>query len=46
MKIFAMAILLGAMAACSHNARKVDCDKHLEAINPPAAVKTAQPANL
>jgi hypothetical protein len=37
-------ILLGAMVACSHIARKVDCDKHLEAINPPAAVKTVPPA--
>ena len=31
-------ILLGALVACSHQAKKVDCDKHLVAINPPTPV--------
>jgi hypothetical protein len=37
-----MKALLGMVAfslltACAHHAKKVDCDKHLVAINPPAA---------
>jgi hypothetical protein len=30
--------MLCVLAACSHQALKVDCDRHLTAINPPTAV--------
>jgi hypothetical protein len=33
-----MAMLGLFVAACSSGARRVDCDKHLVAINPPAPV--------
>jgi hypothetical protein len=37
-----MKILLGVLAlvlsACTHGARKVDCEAHLTAINPPTPV--------
>jgi hypothetical protein len=38
MKALIGLVLLCLLAACSHQARKVDCDKHLTAINPPTAV--------
>jgi hypothetical protein len=31
------------LTACSHGARKVDCAGHLEAINPPHAIKAEAP---
>jgi hypothetical protein len=31
-------VLLCLLSACSHQAKKVDCEKHLEAINPPIPV--------
>ena len=31
-------ILLATLSACAHHAKKVDCDKHLTAINPPTPV--------
>lgn len=31
-------LLLTILTACSHQAKKVDCDKHLTAINPPTPV--------
>jgi hypothetical protein len=34
-------LLLTILAACSHQAKKVDCDKHLTAINPPTPVVKA-----
>ena len=34
-----LALLLTLLAACTHHPVKVDCDQHLEAINPPHPVK-------
>jgi hypothetical protein len=31
-------LLLGILTACAHQAKKVDCDKHLSAINAPMPV--------
>lgn len=31
-------LLLAILTACAHQAKKVDCDKHLTAINPPTPV--------
>ena len=37
-------VLLLVLAACTHGARKVDCEAHLTAINPPTPVlKSASP---
>ena len=37
-------VLLLGLAACTHGARKVDCEAHLTAINPPTpAAKAASP---
>jgi uncharacterized lipoprotein len=46
MKALIGLVLLCLLAACSHQARKVDCDKRLTAINPPTPVvkPTATPA--
>jgi hypothetical protein len=38
MKALIGLVLLDLLAACSHQARKVDCDKHLMAINLPTLV--------
>ena len=38
MKGFINLMLALVLAACSHQAKKVDCDRHLEAINPPNPV--------
>jgi hypothetical protein len=41
--IWLLFVLLG-LSACAHHPVKVDCDKHLTAINPPRPiVKTAAP---
>jgi hypothetical protein len=37
--------LLVALTACSHAARKVDCDRHLTPINPPNAVNAQAAKN-
>lgn len=31
-------LALATLSACAHHAKKVDCDKHLTAINPAAPV--------
>jgi hypothetical protein len=37
-------VLLLVLTACAHGARKVDCEAHLTAINPPTpVVKAASP---
>ncbi len=36
-----MLVLLLTLTACSHAARKVECDGHLTPINPPTAVAPA-----
>jgi hypothetical protein len=41
MKALIGLVLLCLVAACSHQARKVDCDRHLTAINPPTPVVKA-----
>jgi hypothetical protein len=33
-----LAFLLTLLAACTHHPVRVDCDQHLEAINPPHPV--------
>jgi hypothetical protein len=38
MKTWILLVLLPLMGACSHQARKVDCEEHLTAINPPTPV--------
>jgi hypothetical protein len=38
MKTRILFVLLPLVGACSHQARKVDCEEHLMAINPPAPV--------
>ena len=38
------ALLLLPLAACTHHPVKVDCEKHLEAINPPNPVLKADAA--
>jgi hypothetical protein len=38
MKIWILPVLLALMGACSHQARKVDCEEHLTAINPPTPI--------
>ena len=38
MRMRAYVLLLSILTACSHQAKKVDCDKHLSAINPPTPV--------
>ena len=35
---FPLLILILALAACTHHPVRIDCDKHLEAINPPNPV--------
>jgi hypothetical protein len=43
MKTLLLALLL-ILGGCAHGARKVDCDTHVTAINPPTpAVKVASP---
>lgn len=34
-------VVLSLLGACSHQARKVDCEEHLTAINPPTPVVKA-----
>jgi hypothetical protein len=38
MRALRYVLLLTILGACSHQAKKVDCDKHLIAINPPTPV--------
>jgi hypothetical protein len=38
MKAIIALVLLPLMGACSHQARTVDCEEHLTAINPPTPV--------
>jgi hypothetical protein len=38
MKLIPGLLLLSILAACSHEAKKVDCEAHLIAINPPTPV--------
>jgi len=38
MRAFRYLLLLSVLTACSHQAKKVVCDKHLVAINPPTPV--------
>jgi hypothetical protein len=38
MRPFRYLLLLSILSACSHQAKKVDCDNHLIAINPPTPV--------
>lgn len=42
-------LLLTSLTACAHQAKKVDCDQHLVAINPPTPVvkpdTTTKPAS-
>jgi hypothetical protein len=45
MKARILLVLLPLVGACSHQARKVDCEEHLTAINPPTPVVKA-PATL
>jgi hypothetical protein len=45
MKAFTGLLLLAILTACAHQAKKVDCDKHLTAINPPTPVMKAEPAS-
>jgi hypothetical protein len=43
MKIL-LGVLILCLLACTHAARKVDCEAHLTAINPPTpAAKTVSP---
>ena len=42
LRLLGMTLAL-ALTACSHGARKVDCAGHLEAINPPHAIKAEAP---
>jgi hypothetical protein len=43
MKTLLLALLL-ILTACAHGARKVDCEAHLTAINPPTpTVKVSSP---
>jgi hypothetical protein len=41
MKTQILLVLLPLMGGCSHEARRVDCEKHLSAINPPTPVVKA-----
>jgi hypothetical protein len=36
-----LAVLLLILTACTHGARRVDCEAHLTAINPPTPVVKA-----
>jgi hypothetical protein len=36
-------LLLVILTACAHQAKKVDCDKHLVAINPPTPIVKPDP---
>ena len=36
-------VLMLALTACSHGARKVDCEAHLTAINPPTPAAKMSP---
>jgi hypothetical protein len=38
MRAITCLLLLSMLTACAHQAKKVDCDKHLTAINPPTPV--------
>jgi hypothetical protein len=38
MKIITGLVLLSLLIGCSHEAKKVDCDVHVTAINPPTPV--------
>jgi hypothetical protein len=45
MKVIWLVFVALGLSACAHHPVKVDCDKHLTAINPPRPiVKTAAPA--
>jgi len=44
MKTLPCLLLLSILTACSHQAKKVDCDKRLSAINPPTPVLKADAA--
>jgi hypothetical protein len=35
MKIILLSVFLVLLAACTHHPVRIDCDQHLEAINPP-----------
>jgi hypothetical protein len=41
MKALSWFLLLAFLTACAHQAKKVDCDRHLVAINPPTPVVKA-----
>jgi len=41
MKTWILLVLLALVGACSPQARKVDCEEHLTAINPPTPVVKA-----
>ena len=38
MRSILLGVLLALLAACTHHPVRVDCDQHLEAINPPHSV--------
>ena len=38
MRNLLLGVLLALLAACTHHPVRVDCDQHLEAINPPHPV--------
>jgi type IV pilus biogenesis protein CpaD/CtpE len=38
MRKILLALLVTLLAACTHHPVRVDCDQHLEAINPPHPV--------
>lgn len=43
MRILGILLLLSVLSACSHQAKKVDCDKHLVPVNPPTPVVKPDP---
>jgi type IV pilus biogenesis protein CpaD/CtpE len=44
MRITLLGVLLALLAACTHHPVRVDCDAHLEAINPPHPILKADTA--
>jgi hypothetical protein len=47
MKVVPLLFLACVLSACAHQAKKVDCDKHLQAINPPTPVlKSTAPSKV
>jgi hypothetical protein len=39
-------LVAGVLTACTHHPTRVDCDQHLEAINPPHPVVKPEAAKL